>query len=35
MVTASANHVLGGKVKRVIIQGPKSLGTPKTDITIV
>jgi hypothetical protein len=34
VVTASGKHVLEAKVKRVRIQGPKSLGSPKTDITI-
>jgi hypothetical protein len=34
MVTASGNHVLEDKVKRIIIQGPKSLGSPQTDVRI-
>jgi hypothetical protein len=35
MVTASGNHVLEEKVKSVRIQGPKSLGLPKTTIKTV
>jgi hypothetical protein len=34
MVTAVGNHVLEDKVKHIRIQGPKSLGLPKADITI-
>ncbi|CAD0087044.1 unnamed protein product [Aureobasidium vineae] len=35
IVTASGNHVLEQKVRSVSIQGPRSLGSPKTDITIL
>lgn len=34
MVTAAGNHVWEDNVKNVKIQGPKSLGLPKTDITM-
>jgi hypothetical protein len=34
MVTAAGHHVLEDKVKNVKIQGPKSLGLPKTDMTM-
>ncbi|KAI4720706.1 hypothetical protein E4T48_03066 [Aureobasidium sp. EXF-10727] len=34
IVTACGNHILDEKVKSISIQGPKSLGLPKTDITI-
>jgi hypothetical protein len=35
IVTASESHVLEDKVKIIRMQGPKSLGLPKTDIAIV
>jgi hypothetical protein len=35
MVAASGNHVLKDKVENIRIQGPKSLGLPKTDIKTV
>ena len=34
IVTACGNHVLEEKVRHISIQGPKSLGSQKTDITI-
>lgn len=35
MVAAAGKHVLKDKVKIIRIQGPKSLGSPKTDIAIL
>ncbi|KAI5271729.1 hypothetical protein E4T47_05022 [Aureobasidium subglaciale] len=34
IVTACGNHVLEEKVRNIRIQGPESLGSPKTDIAI-
>lgn len=34
VITACGNHVLEEKVRHISIQGPKSLGSSKTDITI-
>ncbi|KAH0373062.1 hypothetical protein KCU65_g534, partial [Aureobasidium melanogenum] len=34
VITACGNHVLEKKVRHISIQGPKSLGSQKTDITI-
>ncbi|KAH0354549.1 hypothetical protein KCU81_g1112, partial [Aureobasidium melanogenum] len=34
VITACGNHVLEEKVRHISIQGPKSLGSQKTDITI-
>ncbi|KAI5208676.1 hypothetical protein E4T39_01430 [Aureobasidium subglaciale] len=34
IVTACGNHVLEKKARNIRIQGPKSLGSPKTDISI-
>lgn len=35
IITASGNHVLQDRVKSVKIQGPKSLGLPRTEVTAV